>query len=74
MGRDCPEIARSRETHRERESDVVVSRVDGEIDLDGKSLLVFRQEGKPGRRFWVPEAETLHISHTRERTHEVISI
>ena len=47
MGRDCPEIARSRETHREREreSDVVVSRVDGEIDLDGKSLLVFRQAG-----------------------------
>ena len=45
MGRDRPEIAA---VERHRESDVVVSRVDGEIDLDGKSLLVFRQEGKPG--------------------------
>ena len=46
MGRDRPEIAA---VERHRESDVVVSRVDGEIDLDGKSLLVFRQEGsRPG--------------------------
>ena len=67
MGRDCPEIARSRETHRERESDVVVSRVDGEIDLDGKSLLVFRQEGKPGD-FGYPKLRPC-IFPTRESEH-----
>ena len=61
-----------RHTARERESDVVVSRVDGEIDLDGKSLLVFRQEGKPGD-FGYPKLRPC-IFPTREskRTHEVM--
>ena len=68
MGRDCPEIARSRETHRERESDVVVYRVDGEIDLDGKSLLVFRQEGSRPGDFGYPKLRPC-IFPTRESEH-----
>ena len=56
------------ERHTARESDVVVSRVDGEIDLDGKSLLVFRQEGSRPGDFGYPKLRPC-IFPTRESEH-----